>query len=181
MAEYSTVARPYAEALFAAARGDKTLGLEGWLDLVNRLAQIAVHPDVERAMTEPKLSHAQRAEIFASLAGKDLPAAAVNFITMLSDNDRLVVLPQIAEQFALLKNSAEGAAAAEITSAFELTDAQLQELVSALELKFGLKLKPRVTIDPSLIGGVRVAVGDQVLDTSVQAQLAHMRNQLVAA
>ena len=80
-----------------------------------------------------------------------------------------------------LKNSAEGAAAAEITSAFELTDAQLQELVSALELKFGLKLKPRVTIDPSLIGGVRVAVGDQVLDTSVQAQLAHMRNQLVAA
>ena len=70
--------------------------------------------------------------------------------------------------------------AGEITSAFELSEAQVKELVAALEQKFGLKLKPSVTVDQSLIGGVRVAVGDQVLDTSVQAQLARMRDQLAA-
>jgi len=180
MAELSTVARPYAEALYAAASGDASFGTSGWLELVNRLAQIASHPEVAAAMSEPGLSRARRADIFSSLAGKDLPASAVNLIQLLAENNRLALLPYIAEQFATLKNRSEGAAAAEITSAFELTAAQLQELVSALELKFGLKLKPHVTVDPSLIGGVRVSVGDQVLDTSVQAQLVRMRDTLAA-
>jgi F-type H+-transporting ATPase subunit delta len=99
---------------------------------------------------------------------------------LLVENDRLLLLPDIAEQFAALRNRHDGTAQAEITSAFEMSDAQVQELVAALEQKFGLKLKPSVTVDPSLIGGVRVAVGDQVLDTSVQAQLARMRDQLAA-
>ncbi len=180
MAELSTVARPYAEALYAAASSDTTFGTSGWLELVNRLAQIASHPEVSAAMSEPGLSRTRRADIFSSLAGKDLPASAVNLIQLLAENNRLALLPYIAEQFTALKNRGEGAAAAEITSAFELSAAQLQELVSALEKKFGLKLKPHVTVDPSLIGGVRVAVGDQVLDTSVQAQLVRMRDTLAA-
>jgi F-type H+-transporting ATPase subunit delta len=91
-----------------------------------------------------------------------------------------LLLPQIAEQFDLLKNQFEGSAVAQITSAYELTDAQVAELLAGLEKKFGLKLKPSVTVDSSLIGGVRVVVGDQVLDTSVQAQLARMRDTLAA-
>jgi len=180
MAELSTVARPYAEALYAAASGDAALGTSGWLTLVNRLAEIASHDEVARAMSEPGLSKTQRADIFASLAGKDLPASAVNFIQLLADNNRLALLPYIAEQFATLKYRSEGAAAADITSAYPLSDTQVQELVQVLEKKFGLKLKPQVTVDPSLIGGVRVAVGDQVLDTSVQAQLVRMRDTLAA-
>jgi len=180
MAELSTVARPYAEALFAAARDDKAVGTAGWLELVRDLAQIAVHPDVRRVLAEPGLGATQRAELFSSLAGKQLPAPVTNFITLLADNNRLSLLPEIAEQFVALKNRHEGAAVAEIASAFELSDAQLKDLVSALETKFGLKLIPEVTIDTSLIGGVRVTVGDQVLDTSVQAQLARMRDTLAA-
>ena len=122
MAELSTVARPYAEALFAAARDDKA-GLQAWADLVSELSQVASNPDVREAMADPRLGDKQRVE---------------------------------------------------------LSDAQVQELVVALEKKFGLKLKPVVTVDQSLIGGVRVAVGDQVLDTSVQAQLARMRDTLAA-
>src|SRR5690606_4159326 len=109
-----------------------------------------------------------------------LSAAARNFIELLIENNRILVLPQVAEQFELLKNELEGTALAEISSAFPLSDDQVQQLVAGLEKKFGLKLKPVVTVDSELIGGVRVVVGDQVLDTSVQAQLARMRDTLAA-
>ncbi|WP_459616622.1 F0F1 ATP synthase subunit delta [Bordetella sp. 2513F-2] len=179
MAELSTVARPYAEALFAAAREDQA-GLEQLAGLVDELAQVAANPDVREAMADPRLDDAQRTQVFTSLVKSELPQAARNFIELLVQNDRLLLLPEIARQFMALKNRHEGTAQAEITSAFELSDAQVNELVAALEVKFGLKLKPHVTVDPSLIGGVRVAVGDQVLDTSVQAQLARMRDTLAA-
>jgi F-type H+-transporting ATPase subunit delta len=179
MAELSTVARPYAEALFGAARDDKA-GLQGWAALVDEMAQVASNPDVREAMADPRLDDAQRAQTFTGLLKGDVPQAARNFIELLTQNDRLLLLPEIASQFVTLKNRHEGTAQAEITSAFELSEAQVKDLTSALELKFGLKLKPRVTVDSSLIGGVRVAVGDQVLDTSVQAQLARMRDTLAA-
>lgn len=179
MAELSTVARPYAEALFSAARDDKA-GLPAWADLVSEMSQVASNPDVREAMADPRLGDKQRVELFSGLIKAELPQAARNFIELLVENDRLLLLPDIATQFVVLRNRHEGTAQAEITSAFELSDAQVKELVAALELKFGLKLKPNVTVDQSLIGGVRVAVGDQVLDTSVQAQLVRMRDQLAA-
>lgn len=179
MAELSTVARPYAEALFSAARDDKT-GLPVWADLIGELAQVADNADVRDAMSDPRLGNAQRIELFCSLIKTSLPQAARNFIELLVDNDRLLLLPIIAKQFVALKNRYEGTAQAEITSAFELSDAQVKELVDGLEAKFGLKLNPSVSVDKSLIGGVRVAVGDQVLDTSVQAQLARLRDTLAA-
>jgi len=179
MAELSTIARPYAEALFASVRDDQA-GLAPWSELVNQLAAIASLEDVHEALTDPRLNNAQRAELFCELVKEPLSQKARNFIDLLVDNNRILLLPQIAEQFDFLKNRFEGSALAEITSAFALDDAQVQELVAGLEKKFGLKLKPVVTIDPALIGGVRVLVGDQVLDTSVQAQLARMRDTLAA-
>ncbi len=179
MAELSTVARRYAAVLFAAARDDKA-GLQAWADLVSELSQVASNPDVREAMADPRLGDKQRVELFTGLVKAELPQAARNFIELLVENDRLLLLPEIATQFVVLRNRHDGTAQAEITSAFELSDAQVQELVAGLEKKFGLKLKPVVTVDQSLIGGVRVAVGDQVLDTSVQAQLARMRDTLAA-
>ncbi|OZI20745.1 F0F1 ATP synthase subunit delta [Bordetella genomosp. 9] len=179
MAELSTVARPYAEALFAAACDDKA-GLDLWAGLVNQMAQVAANADVREAMADPRLGDAERAQAFAGLLQGDVPQAARNFVDLLVENGRLLLLPEIAEQFMALKNRHEGTAQANITSAFEMTPEQVKDLLSALELKFGLKLKPQVTVDSSLIGGVRVAVGDQVLDTSVQAQLARMRDTLAA-
>ncbi|KOF53556.1 MULTISPECIES: F0F1 ATP synthase subunit delta [unclassified Achromobacter] len=179
MAELSTVARPYAEALFGAACDDKA-GLEAWANLVSEMAQVAANPDVREAMSDPRLGDEQRVQLFSGLLKSELPQAARNFIELLVQNGRLLLLPVIAEQFTALKNRREGTAQAEIASAFELSEAQVKELVSALELKFGLKIKPAVTVDPSLIGGVRVSVGDQVLDTSVKAQLARMRDTLAA-
>lgn len=179
MAELSTIARPYAEALFATARDDQA-GLASWSALVSELAQVASLNDVREALTDPRLNAEQRTELFVGLIKSELPAKARNFIEVLVQNNRILVLPQIAEQFELLKNQLEGTALAEITSAYPLADEQVQQLVAGLEKKFGLKLKPSVTVDANLIGGVRVQVGDQVLDTSVQAQLARMRDTLAA-
>ena len=180
MAEFSTVARPYAEALFAAVRDDKASGPAVWLNLVNEMAQIATNSDVREAMSDPRLEGSKRADLFTSLIKSAFPETARNFIKLLVENDRILLLPEIAEQFDVLKNQSESAAKVVITSAFALSDEQVKDLVSALELKFGLKLKPQIAVDKSLIGGVRVVVGDQVLDTSVQAQLVRMRETLAA-
>jgi F-type H+-transporting ATPase subunit delta len=110
----------------------------------------------------------------------NVSAEAKNFVAMLVENGRLTLLPEIGAQFHDLKNAQEGAADAEIASAFELSDAQVKDLVATLESKFGRKLKPSVKVDHSLIGGVRVTVGDEVLDSSVRAKLQKMHTALLA-
>lgn len=179
MAELSTIARPYAEAVFASAREDQG-ALETWSSVLSELAALVSIDDVREALTDPRLQAPQRLELMESLVKSPLSDSARNLIALLIENNRVLVLPQIAEQFELLKNELEGTALAEIRSAFPISDEQLQQLIAGLERKFGLKLKPAVTVDPDLIGGVRVVVGDQVLDTSVQAQLARMRDTLAA-
>jgi len=179
MAELSTVARPYASALFAAALDGKA-DLQAWANVLGEMAEVAANADVRDAMADPRLGDAQRLQVFSALIPADLPQPVRNFVDLLVQNDRLLLLPLISTQFVELKNRHEGTAQAEIVSAFEMTDAQVADLVAALEVKFGLKLRPHVSVDPTLIGGVRVSVGDQVLDTSVQAQLTRMRDTLAA-
>jgi F-type H+-transporting ATPase subunit delta len=177
MAELATIARPYAEALFRVAKsGD----LAAWSGLVSEMAQVAAHPDVQSFAANPKLTDQQVAETFLSLLKSNVTPEAKNFVMMLAENGRLTLLPEIGAQFHELKNLQEGAADAEITSAFEMSDAQVRELVATLEKKFGRKLNPTVVVDQSLIGGVRVVVGDEVLDTSVRAKLQQMHVALAA-
>jgi F-type H+-transporting ATPase subunit delta len=179
MAELATIARPYAEALFAVAQaGD----VAAWSTLAQELAQVASLPEVASIATSPKVSRAQVVELVLAAVKSPLKddAQAKNFVQMLVDNHRLALLPEIATQFDALKNAHEGAADAVIVSAFPLEGQQRDELVAALERKFKCKLKPTVHVDSSLIGGVRVTVGDEVLDTSVRARLASMQTALTA-
>jgi F-type H+-transporting ATPase subunit delta len=177
MAELATIARPYAEALFRVA---KSGNLSAWSDLVSEMAAVAAHPDVKSFAGNPKFSDQQVVDTFQSLLKSNVSAEAKNFIAMLAENGRLTLLPEIGAQFHVLKNAAEGAADAEITSAFEMSDAQVKDLVATLEKKFGRKLNPSVKVDSFLIGGVRVAVGDEVLDTSVRAKLQKMHTALAS-
>lgn len=179
MAELSTIARPYAEALFGVAR-TSSAGLTAWAELVAEMAQAVSHPDVRSAIADPKLDSEQQVGVITTVLKTPLSADARNFLALLAENGRLLLLPEIATQFSWLKNRHEGYADAEIVSAFAMTDAQVADLVAGLEKKFGIKIKPAVRVDASLIGGVRVSVGDQVLDTSVRAQLDRMRDALVA-
>ena len=177
MAELATVARPYAEAVFRVAQ---TGDMAAWSTLIDELAQIGANVDVQDYARNPNVSEAQVADAFASLVKSPLTAEANNFIKMLIENHRVALLPEIGAQFAVLKNAQEGAADAHITSAFDMSPQQVSDLVVTLQKKFGRKLNPTVTVDSSLIGGVRVVVGDEVLDTSVRARLQQMNVALAS-
>ncbi|HTH44407.1 MAG TPA: F0F1 ATP synthase subunit delta [Oxalicibacterium sp.] len=177
MAELATIARPYAEALFRVA---KTGNLQAWSELVSELAHVATHPDVQAMSRNPKITDQQVVETLLALLKSSVNDEAKNLVSMLVENGRVALLPEIGAQFQVLKNAQEGAADLEITSAFELNNDQVKELVALLEKKFGRKLNPSVSVDNSLIGGVRLVVGDEVLDTSVRARLQQMQVALTA-
>lgn len=178
MAELSTIARPYAAAAFAAAK-DSQVGLETWAKAVKQLSEVVSVPEVITILSDPKTTDADSLAVFDTVLPK-MPADVKNFVQLVVENDRWLVLPQIAEQFEQLKNAHEGKAVAQITSAFELTQEQVEDLLKSLEKKFSVSLQPEVKVDSALIGGVRVIVGDQVLDTSVQAQISRLHDKLVA-
>jgi F-type H+-transporting ATPase subunit delta len=181
MAELATVARPYAEALFRVAQaGQASFSLAQWSELVSELAQVGEHAEVQAFARNPNVNDSDVASAILALVKSPSNAEVKNFLAMLIENGRISLLPEIGAQFQALKNATEGAADADITSAFELAGAQLAELVKTLEKKFSRKLNPTVTVDSSLIGGVRVVVGDEILDTSVRAKLQQMRVALVA-
>jgi F-type H+-transporting ATPase subunit delta len=179
MAELSTIARPYAQALFESARADGSLA--AWLEAADELAAVTTHPSVAQVIGDPKLGTKQISDLLTGLMKSKLPSTGANFLPTLIENGRLAALPEIAHQLHALKNAAEGMADCLITTAFPLDEAQVNHLVDALSKRVGLKLKPEVQVDPELIGGVRVAVGDQVLDTSVRSQLQAMKAALTAA
>lgn len=177
MAELSTIARPYAEALFAASKsGD----LNRVLADIEAVASLASDAKVRGLALSPNVTDAQLKDVLGGAAKGGLSDVVRGFIATTVENGRVAALPEVARQFRLLKNAAEGKADATIESAFDLSDAQVADLTTALEKKFGVKLKPVVSKNAALIGGVRVTVGDQVLDSSVRAQLEQMRNALTA-
>lgn len=176
MAENVTIARPYAEAAFQLAKAGNALG--PWQQALDRMALVASQDEMRDVINNPKLLPPQLAQLFLDVTGDGLSAEQQNFVRVLVDNDRLQVLPEIRELFAELKNKYEGVKEAEITSAFPLDDATLKNLVAELEARFGCKLQATVSVDPELIGGVKIAVGDEVIDASVRGKLAAMATAL---
>ena len=181
MAEISTIARPYAEALFRVASEDRgNNALKDWSSLVASMGAVAADPDMVRVMGDPRVTDDQIYSVFVAALGSEPNTHAQNFVRTLLENNRLNAMPEIATQFRLLADAKQGSAEAQITSAFPMNDADVADLVAALEKKFAIKLKPVVEVDAALIGGVRVVVGDRVLDTSVRTRLDAMKAALVA-
>ena len=178
MAEPSTIARPYAEAAFRLA--DAQSKLADWSTALANLAAVAADARVRVAVGDPNLSAAKAAGLFISILAGKLTGEIENFVRVLAENGRLEVLAEIRAQFEALKNEREGMVEAEVYTAFELEPAQVADLVSRLEKKTGRKVKARVSVDKSLIGGVKLVIGDKVIDGSARAQLGALENALKA-
>ena len=176
MAELATIARPYAEALFKAQASDLA-GTAAWLD---ELAAVAANAQLQQFADNPKVSYQQVLDVIVGVVKTPLGDAGQNFLRTVLENGRLVALPEIANQFRALKNAQGGSADATVFSAFPIEAAALADLAAQLEKRFARKLHLNVQLDPELIGGVRVVVGDEVLDTSVKARLEQMKAALTA-
>ncbi|BBO22387.1 MAG: ATP synthase subunit delta [Rhodocyclaceae bacterium] len=175
MAENITLARPYADAAFQLARATNALG--PWQQALDRMAAVAADAQMVECITNPRLLPAQVSQLFLDVVGS-VSAEQQNFVRLLVDNERLQVLPEIRELYVELKNGQEGVQEADIASAFPLDDATLKNLVADLEARFKCRIQAKVSLDPELIGGVRIAVGDQVIDASVRGKLASMATAL---
>jgi F-type H+-transporting ATPase subunit delta len=176
MAELATIARPYAEALFAAVKSD----LDGASRWVEELAAIAGNAQLLQFAGNPRATETQVFDLIAGVAKTPLTDAAKNFLRAVIDNGRLGALPEIAAQFRALKNAQGGTSDAAVYSAFPIEGAALNDVKAALEKRFARKLNVKVELDAELIGGIRVVVGDEVLDTSVKARLEQMKVALTA-
>ena len=176
MAELATIARPYAEALVKAS-GDDLSATSVWLD---ELANISSNIQLQQYASNPSVTPAQTFEVISGVVKTSLPAAAQNFLRTVIDNGRINVLPEIANQFRALKNVQSGSSDAVVYSAFAFEPNALADLLTTLEKRFGKKLNLQVELQPQLIGGVRVVVGDEVLDTSVKARLEQMKAALIS-
>ena len=172
MSELSTLARPYAEAVFRMAQGENDLA--GWSSRVATLAAIVSDAQLARLIADPAVPAERVASLIIEVAGADLGERGGNFVKVLAENDRLSLLPEIDEQFETLKANAEGTLEATITSAQPLTQAQVDDLVAGLKAKFNRAVNVQVAVDPELIGGAVIAIGDQVMDGSVKGRLQRM-------
>jgi F-type H+-transporting ATPase subunit delta len=176
MAELATIARPYAEALFKAARADLAAA-DAWLQ---PLAQVASNEQLQAFAANPNVSGTQVFDMLSGVAKVSLSEHGKNFLSTVIDNGRVSALPEIAAQFRALKNAQSGSSDAIVQSAFPIEGAALADVSALLEKRFGRKLNAKVQLVPELIGGIRVVVGDEVLDTSVQSRLEQMKTALLA-
>ena len=176
MAELATIARPYAEALYKSSSAD----LKGSLAWLEELAVIAADPQVQQLAEDPKVTAAQVFEVVAGVSKTALSEKARNFLRTVVDNGRLPALPEVARQFRVLVNTQTGTSDAVVHSAFPIEGQALSDLAVTLEKRFGRKLALSVHLQPELIGGIRVVVGDEVLDTSIKARLEQIKVALIA-
>ena len=172
MAELATVARPYAEAAFRAAQEKGSLASvsEG----LATLAAAERDEGMRAILMNPKVSAQQKKELFYAMGEGKLDDIVRNVVSVVIDNHREVLIGQIDEQFDALKREHEKVVRARITSAQPLTDAQRADIVGALERRYGKKVEAELDVDPQLLGGARVQVGDQVIHASVRDALAQM-------
>lgn len=172
MAEAVTIARPYAEAVFKLARERDTLAQ--WSRMLVLLELVVNNEQVARCIGDPNFTSQQLEDLLLGICGQQLDGAGRNFVQVLLHNGRLGVVTEIKALYEDLKREHEGVLEVQIHSAFALDDEQKNRLVHQLESKYSRKVSANVSVDPQLIGGVKIVVGDKVLDATVRGKLDAM-------
>jgi len=172
MAELTTLARPYAKAVFAEAKEKKTL--DAWSADLATLAAYAADAEMAKVLVHPSLTHQQQAQTLIDVCGDKLNDTAKNLVAVLAENKRLTLLPEITALFEELKAEMENAVDVVVTSARPLTKAQVTKLSKALKAKLQSEVRMNSEVDESLIGGVIIRAGDLVIDGSLTAKLSKL-------
>lgn len=176
--ERSTLARPYADAV--AKLAGESNAWSAWSERLGLVALVAADDQIRFLASNPAIPAARLSEVILSVCGDKLGAEGANLVGLLSENKRLNLLPEIVQMFEAMKATQEGVLEAHVTTAFELSAAQMAGLLARLEAKFGSKISATQSVDKELIGGVVIQVGDEVMDASVRGGLANLAVTLKA-
>jgi F-type H+-transporting ATPase subunit delta len=176
MAEAITVARPYAQAAFDEAR---ELGeLKSWSDILQSVAQAVINPEVRAIITSPRIIKRQLVDLMLALSGDKASEIQRNFIKLLIEGQRLILLPEIVMLFEIMRAEAEKNVDVVVTSAFDLSEAQKQKIAEALQKRMGREIRLSCETDRKLLGGVIIRAGDKVIDGSARTHLSELANAL---
>ena len=176
MSELTTAARPYANAVYQIAA--QVSGLGAWGDALALMAMVSADAAIVDKLTSPQLGNTRKGELLLAVIGDKLDEQQKNLIRLMAENNRLTLLPTVAELYEQYRAEAEGHIVAEVTSAFPLSDEQQASIVSALKNKMGRDVSITTTTDKSLIGGVVIKAGDTIIDGSMKARLAALATTL---
>ena len=169
MSEKITLARPYAEAAFLLAQERGELG--PWSEMLALAATIAADLRIVELTDDPWMTHEQFLKLFLDICGAALNQDGANFIRVLHERGRLVLLPEIAALYEQRRAVAENRIDVDVVSAFPVTAEQMQRISAALERRFGRQIDLKSRIDNSLIGGIIIRAGDLVIDGSASGRL----------
>jgi F-type H+-transporting ATPase subunit delta len=176
MTERTTLARPYAEAVFRLASEHKTL--KPWSEMLRLAVAVMQDPQVAALAENPRVPRARFVEFFLDVCSKRLDKDGANFIRLLSENHRLPLLPEISALYEALRAGAENRIEAEVISAYEVSETQLKAIAGALKRRLGRDIDLTTRIDTALVGGIVIRAGDLVIDGSVQGKLHALATHL---
>jgi len=176
MAETITIARPYAQAIFSLAQEQSDL--KGWSEMLQFVAAVAADPQMVAVIDSPSFDNSQIADLFIEVCGDKLNDAGKNMIRALAENDRLTLLPEVAELYEVERATVEGTIVAEVTSATALNETQEKEIAEALSKRLGREVSLECKVDEALLGGAIIRAGDVVIDGSVVGKLEKLATAL---
>lgn len=176
MAEKSTVARPYAKAVFEIAKGTKDY--EKWSRMLGLLSIIAQNERVKRVLPDYTINPKELAEFFIEIGGEQLDYHAKNLVNLLAQRRRLRVLPEISEHYEKFRNDAENTLEAECITAVPITESVVESFKQYLKSRLGRTAKMVCTVDPKILGGFWLRAGDKVIDGSLRGQLAKLQDAM---
>ncbi len=173
MADFSTIARPYAKAVFELARDSGKF--DAWSNRLEYWSALVAHPDMASRLEAPGFTNQDRASMLEKMDDQ-MDDESRSFIRLLAENNRIGVMGDIRANFEMLRAEEEGEIEASVTTAFELSDAQRENIVAALGKRLNRKVRLVETVDNTLIGGAIIRAGDLVIDGSLQGRVNNMAN-----
>ena len=175
MAERTTLARPYAEAVFRLA--SESSSLQRWGDVLAFYAIAVVDKNLAYALGDPRITGEEIDTLLFSLL-EDINGQEQALLSMLRENGKLQLMPEIAGLYGELRDSTEGTIEASVVSAFALKDEQINELAKMLKKELDRDVSIQASVDPAIIGGVIIRAGDTVIDGSVAGSLKNLTSYL---